>query len=58
MQDGNRKSKQNEMEIKNTKRLEKIIDIEDRLRKVKNKQSIIRFLKEVNQWCTKVQREG
>ena len=42
-----------EMEVKNTKKLEKIIHVEDK-GKLKTKQSVIRVLKKVNKCCTKM----
>ena len=42
-----------ETEVKNTKKLEKIIHVEDR-GKLKTKQSVIRVLKKVNKCCTKM----
>lgn len=49
IQDRNGKSKQHEMEVKSTKRLEKIMHTEDRLRKVKNKTKkvYLEFLKKL-----------
>lgn len=37
-----------------TKKLEKIIHVEDKLKKVKTTQSVIRVLKKVNKCCTKM----
>ena len=60
MQDRNGKSKQHEMEVKNTKRLEKVIHAEDRLREVKNKTNkvYLEFLKKLNSGVLRCRGRG